>query len=210
MEKLSALDRKEHHYFYLGMERRVASGQGHGASAETDRWAESAAARYHAYNLSAQVLAGALPHYDRELRLEAVLSGDALSGRIVEVRDEGTGRKRVPIWIIEDSGELPLGFREGSSVCVAGLPKRTGKVRAVELAGGRRRVEVEITGWKTVPRGAPASTLPAVSPEHQGERVVLLEHVEPRFAESKIIRIRQPAGPGLWLTHGLGRAESKA
>ena len=49
-----------------------------------------------------------LVHDDREMQAELVARGEAIAGTIIAVRDEGTGRKTIPVWTVESDGELPI------------------------------------------------------------------------------------------------------
>ena len=44
----------------------------------------------------------------REMQAELVARGEAIAGTITAVRDEGTGKRSVPVWTVESEGELPL------------------------------------------------------------------------------------------------------
>ena len=199
---LEDLSHDEHKWQYLYMERRVAGGKSPAPSAETDRAAARAAARYNAHIRSDEIRARALVHFDEQMQADAVLAGDALAGEIIEVRDEGMGRTKLPVWVIEDAGDQPLRFREGSSVCVAGLPKRHGVLRSIALDKKRRITEVVIQGLKTVPRDKDGAVLPATSPALVGQSVILLANSSDWFAKNKSIRVWKSDGPGAWLTHG--------
>ncbi len=91
---------------------------------ETDRHPAAAASQYLVHQASNELLASLLIHNDRELLWEAIVAGDAFEGEIVEVRDEGEGRKRIPVWSILVQSDYQLRLGEGADVAVVGLKER--------------------------------------------------------------------------------------
>jgi hypothetical protein len=163
-------------------------------SPETDRYPAAASSRYQVYLASADLRYSALLHGDIEMQAEAIASGNAFRGTIVEVRDEGEGRKTRPVWVIEDPIGGQLRLREGSWVCVAGMPKRTGIIESiVELPAGGRRFEVRITGWTTKPDRA-------ADPKHVGRHVVIVPNSAEGINRRKSQRVWSADTPGAWLT----------
>ncbi len=164
-------------------------------SPETDRYPAAAGSRYQVYLASADLRYSALLHGDTEMQAEAIASGNAFRGTIVEVRDEGEGRKTRPVWVIEDPVGGQLRLREGSWVCVAGMPKRTGIIESIEeLPAGGRRFEVRITRWTTKPDRA-------ADPMHVGRHVVIVPNSAAGMNRRKSQRVWSADTPGAWLTH---------
>lgn len=123
-------------------------------SPETDFQARGAAERYFRYEASADRMFAALVHDDHELEAEAIAEGKAFRGTITRVWDEGTGRKTIPVWRIEDPTPGPLSLRVGDGVCVVGHAKRTGRIRTIDSPqGGGLALEVEIRGIKLAGKG---------------------------------------------------------
>src|SRR5690606_28824641 len=126
---------KEQWYQHTRIELNVADaadGPAFVASPETDRYPAAAGSRYQVHLASAELRDSVLLHDDREMQAEAIAQGDAFRGKIVKVEDRGEGRKSSPYWTIEDSIGGQLRLREGSWVCVAGMPKRTGIIEYIE------------------------------------------------------------------------------
>jgi hypothetical protein len=209
VDKLVALAREEFRWGYWRMENPPGGRQRFVPSPDTDRTPVPAASNFLKTVYSEEVRAEALIHHDRELQREAVATGDAFEGEIVAVEDRSPADSRAkrPYWVVESESDGPLRLREGSSVCLAGVPKRDGKIRAVErLEGGGRRVEIEIGGWK---RARPADgQLPALLAAHDaalvGERVLLLTAPGAEFSNRKRFMVRERSGAGAWLTHDHG------
>jgi hypothetical protein len=207
---LQSMAQSEHWYRYLRLEKRLndeADGPAYVPSPETDRYAPAAAARFFAHEEAEEVRYGALIHDDSEIVADAIAAGDAFRGKIVKVRDEGRGSGSKPVWAIEDEGTGPLRLREGSVVCVVGVPKRTGSIRRVEPAPGRgRRYEVVITGWKKARQDGGRSIRAAHDPALTGSEVVMVEATSDGLVRRKGQRVWQKDVPGAWLTHAMPRS----
>src|SRR5262249_36440777 len=173
-------------------------------SPETDRNPVAAAARFYAIESSAELRDAALLHDDAELLEEALAVGDAIRGRIVEVRDEGEGRKTRPVWAIAADGNSPVRFREGSSVCVHGLPGRQGRIRSLLSDQRGVRLEIEITKLPTKPRGNPAGVRVAADPALRGTSVTLVKAIADGIGLLKRQKVWVRGTPGAWLTGGRG------
>ena len=156
VSELEKASNQELWYQYLRMERRSDDGDDGPvfvASPETDRYPAAASSRYFVHEASEELRVAALIHDDPELQDEAIADGEAIRGEIIAVRDEEPGRRTVPVWTIEAPDVAPLRIREGSWLCVAGLPQRTLMVRRVDPAGKENlKIEVEVIGLKTQPR----------------------------------------------------------
>lgn len=124
---------------------------------------------------------------------------------IVDVRDEGEGRRTVPVWVVESAGELPLRLREGSAVCVVGLTSRELRIRSIARTGRGYRFELVVTSLVTVPRNNDGSVLPAASPRLKRRKVVLVKPSMDQIARRKSRLIWNRDVPGAWLTHAVPR-----
>ncbi len=190
---------------YMRREEQLVSGTGRPfvPSPITDFDPTAAARNFRVLESSERARMVALIHHDQEMLDEAVASGDAFVGRLSEVRDEGQGRKTTPVWEIETAGSGPLRLREGGEVCVAGLPRRMGRIRSIDLTRAGRVIEVEITGLKTVPRKPVDGevVLPATDPGLEGAEITMLA----AGPDPVVLMMRSHAfdgdGPGSWLTH---------
>lgn len=168
-------------------------------SPETDRYPAAAASRYQVYLASEDFVHAVLLHDDVEMQAEAIAAGDAFRGTIVEVRDIGEGRATRPIWVIEDPDPGLLRLREGSWVCLVGMPNRKGTIEGIDdLDDGARRVAVEITGWKTKPDRA-------ADPSHVGQPVMFASNPAYGINRMKSRRVWERDVPGAWLTHARPR-----
>jgi hypothetical protein len=202
---LETMAQEEHWYRYLRLEKRLddeADGPAFIPSPETDRYAPAAAARFFAHEEAEEVRYSALIHDDSEIQADAIAAGDAFRGRIVKVRDEGRGRGTEPVWVLEDLAPGPLRLREGSYVCVVGVPKRTGTIRHIEpTAHGGRRYEVVITGWKRARHEAGRAIPAAHDPTLVGHEVLMVEATAAGLVRRKGQRVWERNVPGAWLTH---------
>lgn len=150
-------------------------------------------------------------HDDQELQAQLVATGEAIAGTIMEVRNEGAGRKTIPVWVVESRGELPLRLREDSELCVVGLPTRKMRIRQIEKTTGQGyRFELVVTGLINGPRDNDGSVLPAASPKLKRKKVVLVKPSMDQIARRKSMLIWKRDVPGAWLTHAVPKVlESK-
>jgi len=171
-------------------------------SPETDRHPSAAASRYYVSEASEELRDHLLVHDDREMQAELVASGEAVAGRIVDVRDEGDGRKTRPVWVVESNGELPLRLREDSALCVVGLPSRTLRIRNIDRTPElRNRFELQVTGLLRGPRDNDGSVLPAASPKLKRRAVVLVKPSMHHITRKRSYLVWKKDVPGAWLTH---------
>lgn len=202
---LERAGREEHWFQYLRMEHGIhddSDGPAIAPSPETDRHPAAASSRYHVHEASEALRLHALLDDDMELRAEAAAAGELVRGTIIGVRDEG-GRARRPVWVIDDPLELPLRFRVGDRLCVAGLRSRWGAVRSIDTRpGGGRRIELEIRGLVTRPRGPEGQRVPmATDPRLNGTKITLLPMSGESISRTKSQRTWKRDVPGAWLTH---------
>jgi hypothetical protein len=205
VSELARESNREHWYQYLRMELRrddAEDGPAFTPSPETDRYAPAAASRYFVYAASEEFRTSALIHHDEDLQNELIAAGDALRGTIQSVEDESLGTGVTPVWTISAPGDVPLRIREGSDLCVAGLPSRVVQVRSIDRGrDGRLTVEVEVKKLKTVPRGDSQGVLPATDRRLRGQTVTLLPPNRDRISRLKSQRVWERTSPGSWLTH---------
>jgi hypothetical protein len=203
--QLARESRREHWYQYLRMELRrddTEDGPAFTPSPETDRYAPAAASRYFVHAASEEFRTSALIHHDEDLQGELIAGGDAVRGTIESVQNESLGAGVVPVWTISASGDVPLRIREGSDLCVAGLPSRVVQVRSIDRGrDGRLTLEVEVKKLKTVPRGESQGVRPATDRRLRGQSVTLLPPNRDGIARLKSQRVWERASPGSWLTH---------
>lgn len=204
---LLALGAEEHRWQYARTEAKFARpAAGEPApfvtDPETDRMPAAAAARYFTHIHSSEVAVASLVHGDRGLLSDALARGDGLAGTIAEVRDEGVGRSSLPVWRVRAPLDGALRLREGSGVCVAGLPGRGGRIRAMSVEGPERVVEVVITDGKT--NRIEGAERAANDPALEGSAVTLLGIGAPGLSQRKAQRVWSGGGPGSWLTHAAG------
>jgi hypothetical protein len=176
--------------------------QGFVPSVETDRQPASAASAYERASAAAEILGTLLVHDDKELFAEAVGRGDAFVGTIVGVRDEGEGRRTLPVWTVERQDEGPSRLREGSHLCLIGLPKRTLDIRTIYGGPGEPTTyELAITNLRTAVRGASGQA--AIAPCDRswiGERLAFTTASMASIAFRKQKKLRDQSVPGAWLT----------
>lgn len=196
---------EEHRLQYRRVERQIddkEDGPAFRPSPETDRYPSAAGSRFFVHEASQELRDMLLIHDDRELQAELVGAGEAIAGTIVDVWDEGSGRKRIPVWIVESNGDLPLRLREDSNLCVVGLPERQLRVRGIDRTEDMRyRFELVVTKLVTEPRDNEGSVLPATSPKLKRRRVVLVKPSMHQIARRRSALIWKRDVPGAWLTH---------
>jgi hypothetical protein len=172
-------------------------------SPETDRSPAAAAANYYRAEASEELHIAALLQDDPAYQDEMITAGKAFRGTITTVADEGTGRAVRPIWTLKSSTAGPTRLRAGSTLCVAGCPKRELRVRRIldRLPDGSMAIEFEVTALKTIPRtaGGP-KVLPAIDPRLMGTVVTLVPVPADGIAERKASKVWQHGVPGEWLT----------
>jgi hypothetical protein len=148
-----------------------------------------------------------LLHDDGELLAEALADGNAFSGVVVQVRDEGVGRTTMPVWTLSDETRGPLRLREEQSVCVVGLPRRVGRIRSISTnANGDRFIEVALTNLKTPVRGATGRD--AIPPRDQawiGQPLTFATASAGSIEEAKIRKLWTRDVTGAWLTRSSAR-----
>jgi hypothetical protein len=212
LQKLVDESMKEHVLQYRRIEAKhddMEDGPAFTPSPETDRYPAAAGSRYYIQQASEELKELLLIHDDREMQAEVIAAGEGIAGKIVDVWDEGEGRKKVPVWLVETDADLPLRLREDSEVCVVGLRDR--RLRILKITpreSGGRAFKLEVTSLKTVPRGDDGSVLPATSPKLKRTRVVLVKTSMDQISRRKSGMIWKKDVPGGWLTHSVPKVLS--
>ena len=197
----------EHRLQYRRIEQKVndaQDGPGFTPSPETDRYPAAAASRFYVHEASQEFLDRLMVHDDRELQAQLVARGEAIAGTIVDVRNEGSGRKTIPVWVVESQGDLPLRLREDSEVCVVGLPSRKLRIRQIDKTEDQGyRFELVVTSLIRGPRDNDGSVLEATSPRLKKKKVVLVKPSMDQIGRRKSMLIWNRDVPGAWLTHAV-------
>lgn len=197
----------EHRLQYRRMEQKVDDAQDGPAftpSPETDRFPAAAASRFYVHEASQEHLERLMVHDDHELQAQLVATGQAIAGTIADVRNEGTGRRTIPVWTVESQGELPLRLREDAELCVVGLPTRRLRIRQIEKTDDQGyRFELVVTSLINGPRDNDGSVLPAASQKLKRKKVVLVKPSMDQIARRKSMLIWNRDVPGAWLTHAV-------
>jgi hypothetical protein len=203
--ELAKASNQELWYQYLRMERNSDDGDDGPAfitSPETDRYPAAAGSRYFVHEASEELRLAVLIHDDPELQDEAIAQGDAIRGEIIAVKDEDPGRRTVPVWTIDAPDVAPVRIREGSWLCVAGLPQRIVTVRSIEPTGkGSLKIEIEVIYLKTKPRDGRRDVLAADDRRLVGMTVTLVPASTEGMLRRKSQKIWVKETPGAWLTH---------
>ena len=184
---------QESHSEYLKIESDILAGhKGWVRSPETDRNSLKAATHFVMLQAYEDRTMNALIHHDEDLQNDLLAGGDGIRGKVVAVQDAGSGRKKRPIWTIDEDLSRPLRARIGDKMVQAGYGNRRAELRRVLLSGkGLNRFQVEIVEGKTG----------ALEPSWKGKTVTLLSLNNPGFAFMKRKMIWDRTGPGIWLTH---------
>lgn len=171
-------------------------------SPETDRYPAAAASRYLVHQASDDQAISVLLHDDAELIAEAIGSGDAFAGGITAVVDVSPGRATTPIWTIRSDSQGVLRLREGSWVSLVGTPQRWGVILDIEdQPDGARLFQVEIRGWKTIPKTAPPGLLHAADGALVGSLVAMVKSSGEEINRRRSRMVWKADVPGGWLTH---------
>jgi hypothetical protein len=207
LDKLVQESMKEHTLQYRRIEAKqveTEDGPAFIPSPETDRYPAAAGSRYYVQQASEELRDLLLVHDDREMQAQLVAAGEAIAGTIVDVSDEGEGRKKVPIWVVETEADTPLRLREDAELCVVGLRDRKLRILGIEPREPYgRRFRMQVTGLVTVPRVNDAGVLPASSPRLKRRKVILVKTSMDQISRRKSGLIWNRDLPGAWLTHAV-------
>jgi hypothetical protein len=176
-------------------------------SPDTDSNPQFAAARFFDLEEAHDAWVSLLIHDDLEMQADAIADGDAFRGVIDSVRDEGSGRKRVPIWIVASTSDGPLRLREGHTVCIAACGKREARIRRIEnRPEGGRLFELEIVNGKRACEGQNSVWKPAHDPSLAGTEVTFVETYPSEIHRRKKMTLWKADKPGDWV-HRAGRPD---
>lgn len=164
---------------------------------DSDHHPKVAAARLFELETCEQESQCALLHDDEDLQLAAVLTGTAIRGKLVEI--EPVGQRA--IWTIDSPYESPLHLREGSSLCVAGCPKRKIQIQRIEpLKPGGRRFIVDVEGAVRETDDLQGNTVPAASSNSlRGKTITLVESSSRTFLPMRRKSLWKRDKPGDWI-----------
>ena len=184
---------QESHSEYLNTESDLLTGKKAWInSPETDRNSLKAASQFVMLQAYEDRTMSALVHHDEDLQNDLLAGGDGLRGKVVAVRDAGSGRKKRPIWTIDEDLNRPLRARIGDKMVLAGYGNRRAELREVMPNGkGLNRFQVEIVEGKTG----------ALELSWKGKTVTFLSLNNYGFAFRKRKMLWDRTGPGIWLTH---------
>lgn len=178
--------------------------------ADTERSGDAAAYRYLGQLASSARANEVILHHDREMQDEEIADGRAVRGIIQRIRNDGAGRKTIPVWTVR-CRQGGLHMREGQKAVVAGLPGR--KVRIGEITespDGSRLIEVVVTGWIRANELNGHAVPAATDASLKSTEVTLLPDAAADLLEGQRSRVWRKDGPGEWLTHGAAKAKVKA
>lgn len=209
IDKLLKDGSEEHWYQYVRTEVRILDDEPvFIPSPETDLHSYFAGAGYFKHERFATRHEMLLLDGDEEMQQEAIAAGEALRGTIVDVSDEGDGKRMRPVWVVETRANVSLRLREGNSVAPAGLPERTGEIRSIERRpGGGFLVEIEIEGQKSTRSIKHKGLKSANDPSLKGTKVTLLPEMFD-LTHLKLKKLWQKDLPGSWLVKAKIKARS--
>lgn len=164
---------------------------------DSDHHPKVAAARLFELETCEQESQCALLHDDEELQLDAVLTGTAIRGKLVEIEAVA----RTISWTIDSPYESPLHLREGSSLCVAGCPKRKIQIQRIEpLKPAGRRFIVEVESAVRETEDLHGHTVPAASSSVlRGRTIALVASSSRAFLPMRRKSLWKRDKPGDWI-----------
>jgi hypothetical protein len=170
---------------------------------ETDFHGSAAASAYFLAELAESKYISTLIHDDTELQMEAIQSGNAFFAKVLHVRDEGSGRKTMPVWKLRVEAVDGLRLRSKERYSPIGSKKHTIQARDVDFLDNK---VVEFEGdwiqYKTVPLSSPIEAS-LTDPRWVGNTVLLVPGDSSGLARMSSEAVwKAKSGPGAWLTHG--------
>lgn len=168
-------------------------------SPDSDHHPKVAAARLFELETCEQESQCALLHDDDDLQLGAVLMGTAIRGKLVEIETETVARRIS--WTIDSPYDAPLHLREGSSLCVAGCPKRTIQIQRIEpLKPAGRRFIVDIESAVRATEDLHGNPVPAASSVAlRDTTITLVESSSRAFLPMRRKSLWKRDKPGDWI-----------
>jgi len=170
---------------------------------ETDFHGSAAAASYFLADFADAKYVSTLIHHDEELQEEALRSGNAFIAKVLEVRDEGSGRKTIPVWRLQVELLDVNRIRERERYSPLKSARHTLQARDVEyLENKLLEFEGEWINNKTVPLDYPSSAA-LTSPSWVGKKVMFVPDDSSSLALMSVEAVwKAQTGVGAWLTHG--------
>lgn len=170
---------------------------------ETDFHGSAAASSFFLADFADSKYLSKLIHFDSELQMESLRSGDAFYAQILKVWDEGSGRKTTPVWRLRVQVIDNLRLRESERYAPLGSPKHTAQVRDVDYLDDKVvEFDAEWINNKTVPLLEPLNA-GLTNPSWVGKTIMFVPDDSSSLAlmSSQAVWNAQE-GPGSWLTHG--------
>lgn len=170
---------------------------------ETDFHGSAAAASYFLADFADAKYVSTLIHHDEELQEEALRSGSAFYARVISVRDEGSGRKTIPVWRLQVELLDVNRIRDRERYSPLRSAKHTLQARDVEYLDNKI---LEFDGeWitnKTSPLEFPISA-ELTNLNWIGKTVMFVPDNSSSLALMSAEAVwKAQTGPGAWLTHG--------
>jgi hypothetical protein len=178
---------------------------------ETDFHGSAAAASYFLSDFADAKYVSTLIHHDEELQEEALRSGSAFYAKVISVRDEGSGRKTIPVWRIQVELLDVNRIRDRERYSPLKSAKHTLQARDVEYLDNKI---LEFDGeWitnKTVPLDFPISA-ELTNLNWVGKTLMFVPDNSSSLALMSAEAVwKAQTGPGAWLTHGKPRESFEA
>lgn len=170
---------------------------------ETDFHGSAAAASYFLADFADAKYISTLIHHDSELQEEALRSGSAFYAKVLSVRDEGSGKKTVPVWRLQVELLDVNRIRDRERYSPLKSAKHTLQARDVEYLDNKiLEFDGEWINNKTVPLDFPLNA-PLTSTSWVGKTVMFVPDNSSSLALMSAEAVwKAQAGPGAWLTHG--------
>lgn len=178
---------------------------------ETDFHGSAAAASYFLSDFADAKYVSTLIHHDEELQEEALRSGSAFYAKVISVRDEGSGRKTIPVWRLQVELLDVNRIRDRERYSPLKSAKHTLQARDVEYLDNKI---LEFDGeWitnKTVPLDFPISA-ELTNLNWVGKTLMFVPDNSSSLALMSAEAVwKAQTGPGAWLTHGKPRESFEA
>jgi len=170
---------------------------------ETDFHGSAAAAGYFRMQAADVTYTASLVHDDAELCAEALASGHAFLGEVIEVWNSGVGRSTVPNWQVKvQIGEISR-LREGENYSLVGNPKSAVAIREVEVIDDEHwSVHIE---WKSPKLKEVSGSIYAKPLDSNwiGNRLIFVPCDTSALTAKQAQAVWDAKdGVGAWLTHG--------
>jgi hypothetical protein len=176
------------------------------AHPETDFHGSAAASRYLIHSAADEAYISHLIHDDAVLFQEAVDNGEALSGTVMSVGDDGSGRSTIPIWEIGLDPGVPYRVRENGRLVPYGSRGHEATVIEIDLTHDPVLLRVEWTSRKTMALACGIGAKPTDT-GWVGQEIAFVVSDAADLTKRRSNRVwKAKDGPGAWLTHGTAQA----